>query len=362
MRIFYFFGKIFADIKYFLIESLREKYFNKNCIGKSFKRIKSVSKIKELPLLFNILIILLFINPITPLDTSENYNYLPEKYDLRDHYNCNSFKVIRNQGRCGGCWAFATAEVISDLICIKSGGKIQTIMSETYLLTNCIFCFNNSNIKKGCNGGHEMYAFIFWILKGLPSGGLYGDKKSCLPFPFSPYEVVNETTIGHRLDFREACDNSGVSLELIQGSDFRVLPNDTETIMKEIYDNGPVTASFIVYEDFDSFFNSRSPNIYKYDRKSEKRGPHAIKIIGWGNEIINGTGEPYWICVNSWGENEGLNGTFKIRRGTNECDIESFVISAYINSDKLNSFYSEQSVIVFENHFFSFKNFDKDFR
>lgn len=96
--------------------------------------------------------------------------------------------------------------------------------------------------------------------------------------------------------------------------------------------------------------------------ESPKSGSHAIKIIGWGNEIINGEKKPYWLCVNSWGKNWGINGTFKLRRGTNECKIESFVISGYINSERLKAFNSEQSVIAFENHFFSFKNLDGDFR
>jgi len=42
-------------------------------------------------------------------------------------------------------------------------------------------------------------------------------------------------------------------------------------------------------------------------------------MIGWGVEKDT----PYWLMVNSWGEEWGANGLFKIRRGTNECKIES---------------------------------------
>jgi len=41
-------------------------------------------------------------------------------------------------------------------------------------------------------------------------------------------------------------------------------------------------------------------------------------MIGWGTE----KDVPYWLLVNSWSENWGNKGTFKIRRGTNECDID----------------------------------------
>jgi len=47
-------------------------------------------------------------------------------------------------------------------------------------------------------------------------------------------------------------------------------------------------------------------------------GGHSVKLIGWGEE----NGVLYWLMVNSWGEQWGANGLFKIRRGTNECGVE----------------------------------------
>ena len=38
--------------------------------------------------------------------------------------------------------------------------------------------------------------------------------------------------------------------------------------------------------------------------------------------------------ANSWGKDWGQNGYFKIRRGINECLIESFVIGAWAQTDK----------------------------
>lgn len=51
------------------------------------------------------------------------------------------------------------------------------------------------------------------------------------------------------------------------------------------------------------------------------KGGHVVRIIGWGVE--NGT--KYWLVANSWNEDWGDKGLFKIRRGTNECGIENYV-------------------------------------
>lgn len=48
-------------------------------------------------------------------------------------------------------------------------------------------------------------------------------------------------------------------------------------------------------------------------------GAHSAKLIGWGEE----NHVPFWLMVNSWNKNWGDNGLFKIRRGTNECLVES---------------------------------------
>ena len=48
-------------------------------------------------------------------------------------------------------------------------------------------------------------------------------------------------------------------------------------------------------------------------------GRHAVRLVGWGEE----GGTPYWTIANSWSPEWGEAGFFRIRRGTNECGIES---------------------------------------
>lgn len=46
---------------------------------------------------------------------------------------------------------------------------------------------------------------------------------------------------------------------------------------------------------------------------------HAVLAVGYGHD--DETGLDYWLIKNSWGEDWGEEGYFKIKRGSNECLI-----------------------------------------
>ena len=63
---------------------------------------------------------------------------IPESYDLREAYpECETIREIRDQSRCGSCWAFGAAETMSDRLCIHSKGALQTRVSAQHLVTCC---------------------------------------------------------------------------------------------------------------------------------------------------------------------------------------------------------------------------------
>lgn len=55
----------------------------------------------------------------------------PPSFDVASRWpNCSSLVGhIRDQGQCGSCWAFATAETLNDRLCIATGGAFQTLLS-----------------------------------------------------------------------------------------------------------------------------------------------------------------------------------------------------------------------------------------
>ena len=85
--------------------------------------------------------------------------------------------------------------------------------------------------------------------------------------------------------------------------------------------HGPVEAAFTVYNDFLAY----KSGVYRHTSGSALGG-HAIKVVGWGVE----NGVKYWLIVNSWNENWGDKGTFKILRGHNHCGIEGSLVSGTV--------------------------------
>ena len=87
-------------------------------------------------------------------------------------------------------------------------------------------------------------------------------------------------------------------------------------MQKEIMTNGPIQVAFSVYKSFMSY----KTGVYsKHWYELLPEGGHAVKIVGWGTE----SGTDYWLVANSWNTNWGESGFFKIKRGVNECGIET---------------------------------------
>ncbi|XP_023016606.2 cathepsin B isoform X2 [Leptinotarsa decemlineata] len=94
--------------------------------------------------------------------------------------------------------------------------------------------------------------------------------------------------------------------------------NQEKQIQLEILKNGPVEAAFHVYTDFYAYKRGVYQNYF-----GQYEGGHAVRILGWGVE----KGTPYWLVANSWNEDWGDKGLFKIIRGRNECEIEDDIVA-----------------------------------
>ena len=56
---------------------------------------------------------------------------------------------------------------------------------------------------------------------------------------------------------------------------------------------------------------------------------HAVTMVGYGHD--DALDKDYWIIKNSWGENWGEDGYFRIRRGTGCCGINCYITTAKVS-------------------------------
>ncbi|UYV62080.1 CTSB [Cordylochernes scorpioides] len=229
---------------------------------------------------------------------------IPENFDSREKWsNCQSIHQVRDQSECGSCWAMGAVSAMSDRICIASEGRVQVSISAEDLLSCCKTCGH------GCDGGYPQDAWDYWVNHGLVTGGEYESGEGCKPYPFPPCEHHTEgprpqcgdirPTPKCRHMCRKGYDTT-YRHDKIYGKSAYSLPDDEKQIQMEILKNGPVEASFRVYDDFLVYKNG----VYQTHLSTPSKFGHAIKILGWGTE--NGT--PYWLCANSWNSDWGENG------------------------------------------------------
>lgn len=86
-------------------------------------------------------------------------------------------------------------------------------------------------------------------------------------------------------------------------------------------------SSLQVYSDFMHY----KQGIYHHTGLKDAYNPfeltnHAVLLVGYGNCPVSG--QKFWIVKNSWGADWGEKGYFRIRRGSDECAIESIAVAA----------------------------------
>jgi len=214
----------------------------------------------------------------------------PADFDSRSQWS-GLIHPVRNQMRCGSCWAFSAAEVLSDRVAIATKKASPSLSPED--MVSC------DKTDMGCKGGTLPNAWSY-----LKNTGIVTDK--CMP-----YAAGNGTA--------PACPTKCVSASdsfTRQKASSAYAINGVANMQKEIMTNGPIQVAFLVYKSFMSY---KSGVYSKHFWELLPEGGHAVKVVGWGTE----SGTDYWLVANSWDTTWGLDGFFKIKRGTNECKLET---------------------------------------
>jgi len=212
----------------------------------------------------------------------------PATFDLRNVGGQNFVTPIRDQLSCGSCVAYGTvATVESRLRVQRSNPNLAVDLSEAHLF----FCHARARGYNCSTGWWPQEAFDDFKSKGVADEACY------------PYNLSNTDCSG-------LCSNWAKRVVKITG--YTALTNQPAQIKEWVSTKGPVSACFVVYEDFFSY----SSGVYRHVSGGQAGG-HCVTIVGYNDN------PGYWICKNSWDTNWGMQGFFNIAYG--ECGIDTWL-------------------------------------
>ncbi|KAA8534771.1 hypothetical protein F0562_029787 [Nyssa sinensis] len=193
---------------------------------------------------------------------------------------------VKNQGHCGSCWTFSTTGALEAAYKQAFGKGIS--LSEQQLV-DCAQAFNNF----GCNGGLPSQAFEYIKY----NGGLETEEA----YPYT----------GKDGECKFSSENVGVQvLDTVN-----ITLGAEDELKHAVAIVRPVSVAFEVVTGFRFYQKGVYTNNTCGTTPMDVN--HAVLAVGYGVE----NGVPYWLIKNSWGEDWGDNGYFKMEMGKNMCGI-----------------------------------------
>jgi len=233
-----------------------------------------------------------------------------DTFDWRNKDGTNWLEPVVTQGDCGSCYTISTVHMLTARNKIKKGSTSEPSFSVTFPL----FC---SEYNQGCDGG---YGFL--QSKWSEDVGLVPE--SCSPF-------AQEGSC-HAL---KSCDLGATRYRAVNhhyvGGFYGGA--DAEQIQRELVQSGPVVMSFEPKEDFMYYKAGVYQSPPQKIHQEWEQVDHAVLLIGYGKD----EGKDYWTMQNSWGDDWGEQGYFRMAKGTDESGCESIVVAAEVAQESSNA-------------------------
>jgi C1A family cysteine protease len=203
--------------------------------------------------------------------TDQAVTTAPATLDWRNVNGVSFVSPVKNQGACGSCWAFAVTAALESQVMIATSGQPRDLSEQ--ILVSC-------SGAGSCSGGYPSSASTFIRDIGLPVEG-------CFPY------TATDTSCGN------ACINWKAGTDMVSG--WHSVSSSVDSMKSAVYNNGPVVATFYVYNDFYSYRSG----VYSY-ATGAYIGAHAVLVVGYDDA----TGS--FLVKNSWGSTWGESGYFHI--------------------------------------------------
>ncbi|XP_017761376.1 PREDICTED: uncharacterized protein LOC108551655 [Eufriesea mexicana] len=219
---------------------------------------------------------------------------LPHKFDWRDY---GVVTPVKDQGRCGSCWAFSVTGNIEGQYAIKHGNLLSLSEQE---LVDC------DTLDEGCNGGYMDNAY-----KAIETiGGLELESDY-------PYDGKNEKC--HFVKTK-------ATVQVIDA--VNITSNETK-MAQWLTQKGPISIAINAIA-MQFYFGGVSHPIHALCNANAL--DHGVLIVGYGTSRypIFHKELPYWIIKNSWGPRWGESGYYRVYRGDGTCGLNKQPTSAIV--------------------------------
>ena len=222
--------------------------------------------------------------------TIEDLRGFPDSLDWRKK---NVITPVKNQGECGSCWTFASAETIESHMAIQTG-MLQEL-SEQFIL-DCTPNPHECGGSGGCGGGTAELAFDrLTKLGGIPSEWEYpyvsalGNSSTCHGLPLS----------------REQAHSGAVSAAANITGYWHTTTISYADLLMALVTKGPLAISVDA-----GAWHDYSGGIFDGGNKTNPDLDHLVQLVGYGVD----QGESYWLVRNSWTPYWGEKGFIRLKR------------------------------------------------
>lgn len=199
---------------------------------------------------------------------------------------------VKDQGGCGSCWAFSSAESIEGQLGLN--GHTTNVSAQNFV--DCV------KLDYGCGGGWMDDALAYAEFHGVESEANY------------PY---NGTT--------QSCQADASKATIRPTAYVNVAKND-HALKAALLTFGPVSIALDATSAFMDYAPTNATNeVFTDDTCDPTMPDHALLLVGYNDNI------GYWIVKNSWNTGWGLDGYIYINNTVpNQCGISSYATVPYI--------------------------------
>jgi len=203
---------------------------------------------------------------------------------------------VKDQGRCGSCWAFGGTETMESVWALKTG--LLSEFSEQQVLS-CTENPDDCGGTGGCGGGTAELAYETTLnYSGIASEWTY---------PYISYQGKNF-----------GCTfNKSTTPPVARLSNYTTLPhNEYEPVIQSV-----VKSPVAIAVDASSWGDYES-GIFNGCNQSYPHLDHIVQLVGYGTDDHDK--QDFWIVRNSWAASWGEEGYIRLFRETNNgtCGVD----------------------------------------